>query len=150
MSVGYENTPIIQVLSGFTLLCGWFFGSSDIAVLDLFKLGQGQISRLFFSQIIFENTAETVVGLLLLYMFRQFERQMGTRKFGFFVFLSFFISVFNLVTFQILALSLDIKFIPASGPYFLIFSMLAIFYCKYRSYLPSFIFAEYLCTINLK
>ena len=150
MSIGYENTPIIQLLSGLTLLCGWFFGSSDIAVLDLFKLGQGQISRLFFSQIIFENTAETVVGLLLLYMFRQFERQMGTRKFGFFVFLSFFISVFNLITYQILALSLDMKFVPASGPYFLIFSMLAIYYCKYPMYLLFSTFAVYLFTNNLK
>ena len=145
MSLGYENTPITQVLSGLTLLSGWFFGSSGIAELDLFKLGQGQISRMLFSQLIFENTAETIVGLMLLYIFRQFERQMGTRKFGFFVFLSFFISIFNLISFQILALSLDINFIPSSGPYFLIFSMLAIFFCKYFSFSSLDYYAKYYC-----
>ena len=131
MSVGYENTPIIQIISGITLLLGWFFGKANIAELDLYAIGQGNIWRLLFSQLIFENTAETVVGLMLLYIFRQFERQMGTRKFAFFVFLSMTISLFNVISFQILAQSVDILFIPASGPYFLIFSMLAIYYCKY-------------------
>ena len=131
MSVGYENTPIIQIISGITLLLGWFFGKANIAELDFYAIGQGNIWRLLFSQLIFENTAETVVGLMLLYIFRQFERQMGTRKFAFFVFLSMTISLFNVISFQILAQSVDILFIPASGPYFLIFSMLAIYYCKY-------------------
>ena len=131
MSVGYENTPIIQIISGITLLLGWFFGKANIAELDLYAIGQGNIWRLLFSQLIFENTAETVVGLMLLYIFIQFERQMGTRKFAFFVFLSMTISLFNVISFQILAQSVDILFIPASGPYFLIFSMLAIYYCKY-------------------
>ena len=131
MSVGYENTPIIQIISGITLLLGWFFGKANIAELDLYAIGQGNIWRLLFSQLIFENTAETVVGLMLLYIFRQFERQMGTRKFAFFVFLSMTISLFNVISFQILAQSVDILFIPASGPYFLIFSMLAIYYCKF-------------------
>ena len=130
MSMGYENAPIIQVVSAFTILLGWFHGSSNISSLDLFKLGKGEFWRLLLSQLIFENTAETVVGLMLLYIFRQFERQMGTRKFGFFVFMSFVISVFNLITFEILLLGVDIIFVPASGPYFLIFSMLSIFYCK--------------------
>ena len=131
MSLGYENAPVTQLISVFTILLGWFHGSSKILSLDLFKLGEGQMWRLLSSQIIFESTAEAVVGLMLLYTFRQFERQMGTRKFGFFVFLSLLISLFNLVTFQILLQSLDIHFVPASGPYFLIYAMLAIFYCKF-------------------
>lgn len=133
--MGYENAPIIQVVSAFTILLGWFHGSSNISSLDLFKLGKGEFWRLLLSQLIFENTAETVVGLMLLYIFRQFERQMGTRKFGFFVFMSFVISVFNLITFEILLLGVDIIFVPASGPYFLIFSMLSIFYCKSPAHL---------------
>lgn len=135
MSMGYENAPIIQVVSAFTILLGWFHGSSNISSLDLFKLGKGEFWRLLLSQLIFENTAETVVGLMLLYILRQFERQMGTRKFGFFVFMSFVISVFNLITFEILLLGVDIIFVPASGPYFLIFSMLSIFYCKSPAHL---------------
>ena len=131
MSLGYENAPVTQLISVFTILLGWFHGSSKILSLDLFKLGEGQMWRLLSSQIIFESTAEAVVGLMLLYTFRQFERQMGTRKFGFFVFLSLLISLFNLVTFQILLQSLDIHFVPASVPYFLIYAMLAIFYCKF-------------------
>lgn len=134
MSAGFENAPITQVLSGFALLLGWFHGSSKTSSLDLFKLGEGELWRLIASQLVFENTAETVVGVILLYCFRQFERQMGTRKFGFFVFLSYVISLFNLITVEILLLSVDAVYIPASGPYFLIFSMLAIFHCKPTCY----------------
>ena len=130
MSAGFENAPITQVLSGFSLLLGWFHGSSKTSSLDLFKLAEGELWRLISSQLVFENTAETVVGVILLYQFRQFERQMGTRKFGFFVFLSYMISLFNLITVQILLLSVDAVYIPASGPYFLIFSMLSIYHCK--------------------
>lgn len=131
MSLGYENAPIAQLISVLTILLGWFHGSSKILSLDLYKLGEGQLWRLLSSQIVFESTAEAIVGLMLIYTFRQFERQMGTRKFGFFVFLSLIISLFNLMTFQILLLSVDIHFVPASGPYFLIYAMLAIFYCKF-------------------
>jgi membrane associated rhomboid family serine protease len=131
MSLGYENAPLIQLISVFTILLGWFHGSSKILSLDLFKIGDGQLWRLLSSQMIFESTAESIVGLMLLYTFRQFERQMGTRKFGFFVFLSLLVSLFNLITFQILLLSVDIHFVPASGPYFLVYAMLAIFYCEF-------------------
>lgn len=131
MTTGFENTPIIQLISANILLFGWFFSSSQIISLELFKLGEGQLWRLLSSQFVFENLAQTVVGLILLYTFRQFERQMGTKKFSFFVFFSFIVSLFNLITVEILVLSVDMVFIPASGPYFLIYSLLAIYYCKY-------------------
>lgn len=130
MSIGYENTPITQILSALILILGWLFGSSKFIALELFRLGDGQLWRIISSQLIFENLAQTAVGLMLLYSFRQFERQMGSRKFAFFAFLSFVTTVFNLISVEIFALSMDFDFIPATGPYFLIFSLLAIFYCK--------------------
>mmetsp|Transcript_7250 Transcript_7250/g.7334 ORF Transcript_7250/g.7334 Transcript_7250/m.7334 type:complete len:288 (+) Transcript_7250:368-1231(+) len=130
MSIGYENTPITQIISALILILGWLFGSSKFITLELFKLGELQLWRIITSQLIFENLAQTAVGLMLLYSFRQFERQMGSKKFAFFVFISSIITQFNVISVEIFALSMDFDFVPASGPYFLIFSLLAIFYSR--------------------
>jgi membrane associated rhomboid family serine protease len=130
MSIGYENAPITQILSATILIFGWLFGSSKFITLELFRLGDGQLWRIITSQLIFENLAQTAVGLMLLYSFRQFERQMGSKKFAFFAFISYIVTLFNLISVEIFALGMDFDFVPASGPYFLVFSLLAIFYCK--------------------
>lgn len=95
----------------------------------------GQIWRMFTSHVVFENLIDTLVGLSIIYFCGQLEKQMGFRKFGAFVLVAFVLSVLLQLAVTTVALSLDIaSFSPSSGPYFLVFSLLALFYCKYLSY----------------
>lgn len=98
--------------------------------IDLKGLYRWELWRIFSSQCIFSNMAQTLIGMLILYICRQFERQLGSRKYGSFVFLSFLVSL--LVQFLVILITnaLDNDFVPAHGPFFLIFSLLPMFYGK--------------------
>lgn len=98
--------------------------------LDIRRLYSYEVWRLFTSQCIFSNMAQTFIGMLLMYICRQFERQFGSRKYGGFVLLSFILSV--LMQFLVVTITgaADLDFTPAHGPFFLIFSLLPLFYCK--------------------
>ena len=130
MSVGFENAPVSQLLLVVVLLGSFMFGTSELVALDIFRIGNGQLWRLITGQLIFENMGQTVVGAMLLYTFRQFERQMGSKKFGCFVVMSLLMSTMCLLTIAILAMSIEAVFIPASGPFALIFASLALFYAR--------------------
>ena len=90
----------------------------------------GEVWRLFTSQIIFRNKAQAIVGLILLYSCRQFERQMGVKKFGAFLIFSLLISVLTMTAFIVVCLTVGVHFVPSSGPFFLIFALMAFYYCK--------------------
>lgn len=64
----------------------------------------------------------------MLYICRHFERQLGSRKYGSFVFLSFVVSVFVQLVITAIASASELNFVPAHGPFFLIFSLLPLFY----------------------
>lgn len=72
--------------------------------------------------------AQTLIGMLILYICRQFERQLGSRKYGSFVFLSFCVALLVQFLVVLITNALDLDFIPAHGPFFLIFSLLPLFY----------------------
>jgi hypothetical protein len=72
--------------------------------------------------------AETFIGLLILYICRHFERQLGSRKYGSFVFLSFVTSLLVQLAIVSTMNAINSSFVPAPGPYFLIFSLLPLFY----------------------
>lgn len=129
MSIGFESAPITQLLTISVLVSGLVFGgASEWIGLDIFSIGSGQLWRLVTGQLIFENMAQTAVGAMLLYTFRQFERQMGSKKFGGFVVITLLLSTVALMTVAVLAASIEAVFIPASGPFALIFAALALFY----------------------
>ena len=123
-----ENAPITLILTAAILIESLTLGSSSVVSLDLSGLYRWEIWRLFSSQCVFSNMAQTFIGLLLIYICRQFERQLGSRKFGAFVFLSFLSSL--LIQFSIISIAnvSSINYIPAHGPFFLIFSLLPLFY----------------------
>lgn len=50
--------------------------------LDRYHLQQFQLWRLVTHHFVFSSLGEAFLSLLLLYQFRLFERQMGSRKFG--------------------------------------------------------------------
>jgi hypothetical protein len=80
--------------------------------------------------LIFSQGAQVVVGVILLYTCRQFERQMGTRKFaGFFVY-SFLFSQLSSIAVMVIASSIGMKLSISSGPYFIIFAQLFMFYSR--------------------
>ena len=146
-----ENAPITLILTIFTIFLTLIYGSSELISLgkilllsnptkllltnsineiDIRSLYKYEVWRLFTSQCIFSNMAQTFIGMLLMYICRQFERQFGSRKYGGFVVLSFVLSV--LLQFLVVTITgaADLDFTPAHGPFFLIFSLLPLFYCK--------------------
>jgi hypothetical protein len=132
MALGYENAPISQIVSLSVLVLGLFFGSPDNTSSSILSSGSS-VLRFLGHQVVFENMAQTIVGVMLLYTFRQFERQMGSRKYGVFVLLSMTSTAVSELIFAAIAQSGNIRFFPASGPYSIIFSSLVLFYCKLHS-----------------
>jgi membrane associated rhomboid family serine protease len=131
---GFENTPITKVISFAALSLGLFLGQSHSITFDYTEIFSGHVSRLITSQLAFENMAQTIVGLMLLYSFRTIERQMGVKKFGAYVLFSYTISILLQLAVAVLVVSnFDVNFVPIPGPYFLIFSLLAIYYGTYRT-----------------
>ena len=125
MNVGYENAPVVQSLSILTLILS--YAMTDHSQIDLNSNSLFthpiQIFRLFTSQLVFRNKAQAIVGLILLYSCRDFERQMGSKKFGAFLSFSFFLSLLLL-----LPLGMIDYCRPSPGPFFIIFSLLAFYY----------------------
>lgn len=119
--------------------------NSNLHVLELSEVFKGQVWRLLTSHLVFNNMGQAFFGLIALYNLRQFERQLGAKKFAAFLVISYIISLFS----QILVLFLvntvgGQHFVFDNGPYFLIFALLSLFYCKRliiynKIYLPQII-----------
>ena len=138
MAIGYEGAPVTQVLSVIILAFSLFLRSYHDALLFVYnQVLQGQVLRLLCSQFIFANIAQTFVGLSMMYVCRQFERQLGSRKFGAFTFLSFFLSMVMTLSMGAFTQSMDIEYSPSPGPYTYIFSLLVLFYAYVPKSAPS-------------
>lgn len=98
---------------------------------DLYRLLHGEVWRLITSFFVFQGSAQAIVGLILLYTCRQFERQMGSRKFGAFIVFSFLVSTLVSLGVVVTAASMGFYLVPSSGPFSLIFALLMFYYCKY-------------------
>jgi hypothetical protein len=88
-----------------------------------------QLWRLFTNHLFFTNPGELLFGLLLLYHFRLFERQMGVVKFGSFAFVSVVASTLAQVALYVVSPSSTLS----SGPYSFIFSCLVLFFTSIPS-----------------
>jgi len=125
---GFYNAPIIKGLmfltTGLTVLAQVSGIRSKLAVTHDFQLW-----RLFTSQLFFTSPGEAVLGLLLLYHFRLFERQMGSNKFA-----SFSMVVYGLSALIQLSLLVTVpsRFVPC-GPYAMIFACLVQYYFEIPS-----------------
>jgi hypothetical protein len=96
---------------------------------DLNAIMGGQYSRLFLSKNVFDTMGQAFVALLMFYSFRQLERQIGSKKFGAFVVLMYALSTLLEVAVATVCFSLQFRVSIENGPYFLIFSLLPMFYC---------------------
>jgi hypothetical protein len=74
----FQGAPVLQGLSVLTLISTYTLSSSDAIYLDVVDITTRlQLYRMLSSQMAFRNTAQVVVGLIVLYSCREFERQMG-------------------------------------------------------------------------
>jgi membrane associated rhomboid family serine protease len=135
MSFGFENAPTTQVISILVMIFSVFVDKSLLVGAGFpAMLGFGELYRLFTSQFCFESSAETFVGLLLLYIMRKFERDLGPRKFGAFIVLTLILSTVLQVSLSVITSSIDLVGMKsqANGPYTLLFALLAL----YHKYVP--------------
>lgn len=104
-------------------------------ILDLTNIMNGQVWRLFTSQLVFENMAQGLIGTIILYTTRQFERQLGVRKYAAFTVISYLLSLALQIAIISLCNATNITVINlTSGPYFIIFSSLVLYFCKLNIY----------------
>lgn len=118
---GFSGCPISK-----TLVVGLLVASVCAAVSNtthFFQLSRralfsdGRIERVLLHSLVFSTTAELTFGLILLYYFRLFERQWGSRKYAWFCSLVVLLSV----SLEVAALFFGVSSVP-SGPYSLVFS----------------------------
>ena len=119
VTLGKAFTPIY---------CFGFLLNVSFASVDLFRLVRGEIWRLVTSFLVFPNIAQLSVGMILLYTCRQFERQMGSKKFGAFLVFSFLVSTLVNVAAVTVASSIGYYLVPSSGPFSLIYGLLMFYY----------------------
>jgi len=126
-------TKSIIFITGFLSVLANSLNLRQTLELDKEGLSKFELWRLITSRFLFLGTSEIICGLILLYMFRIFERQMGSRKYGAFVVLSFFVSTFLESILLLFYLEDTVSF---SGPYFLIFAELVQYFYDIPSLAP--------------
>eukprot|EP01039_Chlorochromonas_danica_P001514 gene1515-1649_t len=129
MSIGYENVPVTKILT-FTFLLFTLFSSDHSASfsLDILRCYY-EIWRVLTSFLVYDNLAQSLVTLILLFNLSTFEMQMGSRKYATFLVFVWIVSLLLEVAVGVLAeLVMAVRFVPASGPYLLVFAPLALYY----------------------
>lgn len=125
-----------------------------ISITDLHRLMRGEIWRLITTHFVFRNPAQLMVGLIVLYSLRGFERQMGSKKFGAYLIYSLLSSTVLSVLFVLILNVLIgwLSFVPSSGPFFLIYSLMIFYYCKSsraKLSINSYLFIVYIYTNSI-
>ena len=139
MSAYFDHAPIssyVFLMTLVSMLMGSSTSHSHIA-LDLSNIYNGEVYRIALSPLFFLDTPQVIVGLILIYTLRQLERQMGSRKFGAFVLLSYVISLLAQVALIVTFSSVGYDIIPSPGPFYYIFSILPFFHYYIPKLKPS-------------
>lgn len=136
------------IFSHIVLEKGGFAGGSDLLSLNLEDVMiHGEIHRLFLHPLTFSSMGELVTGLLVLVPFmRQFEREMGTKKFGSFLLVKCLLlsTIFQLLCLLCLestfsSSSNQYRFDLSPGPYSFIGSLLFLYHVYTPRLYPKFI-----------
>lgn len=126
-----ENVPVTKLIT-FIFLLFTLFGSdhSTSFSLDILRCYY-EIWRVLTSFLVYENLAQSLVTLVLLFNLSTFEMQMGSRKYATFLVFVWIVSLLLEVAAGVLAeLVMAVRFVPAPGPYLLVFAPLALYYSK--------------------
>lgn len=120
---GFVNAPVTKVVVVLVVvltLFGSILGSHTRLVLSLPALLDGQVWRLLTQHFVFSTPGELLFGIVLLYYFRQFERQMGSARYAaLFVFCTILQTAALVAAHALLPPQLPR---PAPGPYALVFA----------------------------
>ncbi|KAH7290925.1 hypothetical protein KP509_30G069500 [Ceratopteris richardii] len=128
---GFNNAPVSKVV---VIACGIasvLVGAqgrakgSGLSYLALVK--KHQFWRVLTSSCIFSSTPELIFGLYLVYIFRVFERQIGSNKYSVFLFFSTIVTMVLNVAYVIVSKDQSPLGL-SSGPYGLIFASFVQFY----------------------
>jgi len=131
---GFENAPITKSI---LLLTGFFSVATSVmrlhGQLDFSDLSsiiyKYQPWRLLTSHFFFSSPGELLFGLILIYYFRLFERQMGSAKFGGYTTVIFTLSTLLQIASYVLFPSARFT----SGPYSFIFASFILYYSEIPS-----------------
>jgi membrane associated rhomboid family serine protease len=82
---GFEKAPITKFLVLFTFLFSFIASCTKKTQLFNFNyplISNGQVWRIFTHHFVYLNMAELVLGSILCYTWKMFERQFGSKKFA--------------------------------------------------------------------
>eukprot|EP01031_Cornospumella_fuschlensis_P044571 gene44571-54507_t len=145
--LGFENAPITRVIAFASFLLTYLLGgrSADYS-LDFDRVLRGEVWRLFSHTLIFPYVTQSLFAAVLFYNFSIFERQMGTRKFAAFLVFCYLYCLLATCAVEVVGGMLDLHVSPASGPYFIIYALVAFYYSKIIVY--SFHFSQLVGVFN--
>eukprot|EP00002_Diphylleia_rotans_P040202 TRINITY_DN9480_c0_g1_i4.p1 TRINITY_DN9480_c0_g1~~TRINITY_DN9480_c0_g1_i4.p1 ORF type:complete len:176 (-),score=19.00 TRINITY_DN9480_c0_g1_i4:38-565(-) len=129
-SAGFRDAPVVKAIFASVTVASLVNVISTYEGVELCRLLKSSLSwdvnmyRIITVHIAFSSVTELLLGLSLLYFFRVFERQMGSGKYGFFVFFVTLLSTIMYVTKLFGSTSLE-SIIP--GPYPIIFSSFVLY-----------------------
>ena len=128
----------VQAVSAVALLgnFGWRAGPSLALSLPGVIHG-GEVHRVFLSPLVFADMGQTLYGLMLLYALRNLERQMGFRKFGGFVMMTYVGSIVLNLAIALLLSSSTLADVLQPGPFYLAYSMLFLYFVHVPRLHPS-------------
>lgn len=125
---GFVHAPVTKAIIALVVLAtvfGSILGSQTRLTLNLSDaIHNLHLWRLFTHNFVFTTPGELIFGIVLLYYFRQFERQMGSSRFAAFALITATLCTVFLSLFQLVFPT----GVPAPGPYALIFASLVHFF----------------------
>lgn len=125
---GFVHAPVTKAIVALVVVStvfGSILSSQTRLTLNLPDVTHNlQLWRLLTHNFVFTTPGELIFGIVLLYYFRQFERQMGSARFASFFLITATLSTVFLSLFQ---LTFPVA-VPAPGPYALIFASLIHFF----------------------
>lgn len=127
---GFVHAPVSKVVAGVVILSTIFSSIVDFrrrVTLDSNSFQGIQPWRLVTHHAVFTTPGETLFGTILLYLFRQQERVMGSSRFSCFVLVSCTFYTIILACVLLFDKSIAVFPLPASGPYGIIIPCLVHF-----------------------
>lgn len=125
---GFVHAPVTKVVVALVVLFtvfGSIIGSQTRLTLRLNHITKSyQFWRFITHNLVFTTPGELLFGVVLLYFFRQFERQLGSSRFTAFTLIT---AAFHTVFLSVAQLA-RLRLAPASGPYALVFASLVHFF----------------------
>lgn len=112
--------------------------SSKIDGFNLNSVLSGNYLNLVTPFLTYGDRVQLAVGSILMYILRIFEQQFGSRKFGAMVFFSWVLAIATQVGIVVACENMGVKQVkPATGPFFLVFALLVLYYHSVPNLSPS-------------